>query len=695
MKAGRGSSWLGWAALLVGVVIGGARGAEVTAVLTYTTGNSGAQVHSSPAIGPDGTIYIGVRHATQAKGALLAIDPRTQAMKAGWRPEGFVPKDWVDSSPALSRDGAVVYCSSVDGFLYAIDASNGREIWSRRVGISSYSSPAVGEDGSVYVGSGGVDKDSTSGDNGVHAFTPGGAEIWPTFKTEYRVNSSPAIAPDGTLYFGSFDGRIYAVNSNGTQKWVQTAPVSAIVSSPAIGADGTVYVGSFDGYLYALAPEDGRVKWRFATDSGIWIEASPAIGPDGAIYFGDGDGQFYAVKPDGTRKWEPITAPRRIISSAVVRSDGVIIFGADDGLIRAVDADNARIVWTHNTRARPAVITEGEEIESSPVISPVDGTVYVGSMNGKLYGLAGSGTGAPVSGYSPWPMHRRDVQHTGRKPAQPDGGRLSNLSTRVQAGNGATLIAGLAAAGTGPKPYLIRAVGPTLTSFGISAPLRDPTLAIKRNDFGDVLFANDNWGSEGDAAQLTATAARVGAFPLPAGSKDAVVLPTLAPGLYTASVGSPEGDAGIALVEAYDADVGAPAGRLINLSVRAQAGVGESSLIVGFVITGPDPLRVLTRAVGPGLAAFGVGNFLARPTMTVRQKISEELRELRTNAGWTAGLDSGDIAGASVAAGAFSLAPGSADCAALLTLSPGSYTIQVSGAGGTTGEALVEVYVLP
>jgi len=683
MKAGRAARWVGGAMLLVGVLVGGARAFDGEKVLEFTAGNTGVQVHSSPAIGPDGTIYIGVGHPTQPKGALLAIDPRTKAMKAGWPATGFLPKDSIDSSPALSRDGSVIYCSSVDGFLYAIRASDGIEIWKRRVGLFSYSSPAIGEDGSVYVGSGTLGVDGVSGDNGLHAFTPGGDLIW-GFKTERNVDSSPAIGRDGTLYFGCVDGNVYAVNSNGSLKWIRRT-ASVVISSPAIGSDGTVYVGSYDGYMYALAPEDGSVKWQAPTSEGRLIEASPAIGPDGAIYFGAADGQFYALKPDGSRKWEPIGVAAPIVSSAVIRSDGVIIFGADDGVIRAIDADTGRIIWPASA--------PGERIESSPAVSPVDGTVYVGSMNGKVYGFAGSG--APVSAYSAWPMHRRDVQHTGRKPATPDGGRLSNLSTRVQAGNGTTLIAGLVTAGTGPKPYLIRAIGPTLTTFGISSPLRDPTLAIKRNDFDDVLFANNDWGSEGNAAQLTATAARVGAFPLPAGSKDAVVLPTLEPGLYTASVGGPEGDGGIALIEAYDADVNASTGRLINLSVRAQAGVGDNILIVGFVITGPDPMRVLMRAVGPGLAAFGIGNFLVRPTMTVRVKSQGELRELGTNSGWTAGFDKGDIAGVSAAVGAFVLADGSADCASVMTLAPGEYTIQVSGVGGTTGEALVEVYVLP
>lgn len=139
--------------------------------------------------------------------------------------------------------------------------------------------------------------------------------------------------------------------------------------------------------------------------------------------------------------------------------------------------------------------------------------------------------------------------------------------------------------------------------------------------------------------------------------------------------------------------MGAPGARLVNLSTRAQVGTGDKILIPGLVIGGSDPVRVLVRAIGPGLTAFGVSGALARPTMTVFSAATQ--KAIGSNTGWSGGADKGDIAGAAAVVGAFALADGSADCAALLTLTSGAYTIQVSGVGGTTGEALVEVYVLP
>ena len=116
-----------------------------------------------------------------------------------------------------------------------------------------------------------------------------------------RRNGSPAIASDGTLYFGSWDKTFYALHPNGTLKW-KFAISYATESSPAIGADGTIYVGSGDGNLYAVNP-DGTRKWAFAT--GSFVNSAPAVGADGTIYFGSGypKANLYAVNPDGTRKW--------------------------------------------------------------------------------------------------------------------------------------------------------------------------------------------------------------------------------------------------------------------------------------------------------------------------------------------------------------------------------------------------------
>ncbi len=127
-----------------------------------------------------------------------------------------------------------------------------------------------------------------------------------TFETSNSVDSSPAIGPDGTIYVGSDDHNLYAINPNGTLKWSYRTG-GLVTSSPAIGSNGTIYVGSEDHNLYAINP-NGTLKWKFST-SGRPVRQAIAIGPDGTIYFGStydqnaGSGSFYALKPDGTLKW--------------------------------------------------------------------------------------------------------------------------------------------------------------------------------------------------------------------------------------------------------------------------------------------------------------------------------------------------------------------------------------------------------
>ena len=131
------------------------------------------------------------------------------------------------------------------------------------------------------------------------------------------------------------------------------------------------------------------------------------------------------------------------------------------------------------------------------------------------------------------------------------GSRLVNISGRAQVGAGGDiLIPGFVVNGMDPKQYLIRAVGPTLASFGVGDVLADPTLTVFQGSTG--IDANDNWGSATNAAAIEITAATIGAFPLGAGSADAAVLITLEPGAYTIQVSGVAATTGVALVEVYE-----------------------------------------------------------------------------------------------------------------------------------------------
>jgi hypothetical protein len=330
-------------------------------------------------------------------------------------------------------------------------------------------------------------------------------------------------------------------------------------------------------------------------------------------------------------------------------------------------------------------LTTGKDyIESSPLIAP-DGSIYVGSSDGNLYRLNGSGS--PLSTYSNWPAFRNGPQHTARSVTVSGAARVVNLSTRARANASDTVIAGFFVAGLDPKAVLLRAVGPTLQQFGVGDFMGDPRIELYAGQ--RPIGSNDSW--EQATGGLADTAAALNAFPLPPGSKDAGLLEALQPGSYTAHVRSADTRGGVVLVEAYDAIGGAPFTRLTNVSLRNQVGTGENILIMGFVLAGAGPVRLLVRAVGPGLQQFNVSGVLARPVMTVYRNGNP----IRSNAGWTTEGLTQDLVVAAQSVGAFPLPAASADSAVVLTADPGPYTVQISGMNGATGEVLSEIYVLP
>ena len=265
---------------------------------------------------------------------------------------------------------------------------------------------------------------------------------------------------------------------------------------------------------------------------------------------------------------------------------------------------------------------------------------------------------------------------------------LVNLSARAKVGTGANVvIPGITVRGTQPKTLLIRAAGPALAGFGVGGALADPSLSVF-TAAGDGILVNDNWNDVPDVAALRTVTGAQGAFALAEGSRDAAMLVTLPPGGYTvqvAGVGSGAAAQGVAIVEVYEAD--ANPSTLVNLSCRAEVGTGTDILIAGFAISGTEAKRILVRAVGPALGSLGVSGALANPQLEIIR--SGEATPLYRNDDWDAAL-----APTFAGAGAFALPPGSRDAALVVTLPPGSYTAQVSGVGGTTGVALVEVYDL-
>jgi hypothetical protein len=266
--------------------------------------------------------------------------------------------------------------------------------------------------------------------------------------------------------------------------------------------------------------------------------------------------------------------------------------------------------------------------------------------------------------------------------------RLVNLSTRAFLPAGSSLTPGFYVRGTRAKPLLIRAVGPTLSFFGVLTALTEARLDLYAQDSGAVVASNNAWGG---GTALSNAFASVGAFPLAADSKDAAVQTSLTPRAYTVRVTSEPTAAGVTLAEVYDAEPLTPAGaQLVNLSSLGFVGTGDNVLTAGFVISGNASKRLLVRAVGPGLAPFGVANPLPDPQLGLVPLGQAE--PIATNDDWPNLVN---VQSAFTAAGAFALTPGSKDAALVITLEPGAYTVIVSGVSGSaSGTALVEIYDL-
>ena len=254
--------------------------------------------------------------------------------------------------------------------------------------------------------------------------------------------------------------------------------------------------------------------------------------------------------------------------------------------------------------------------------------------------------------------------------------RLSNLSIRTPLAAGQPLIVGFVVAG-GARGVLVRAAGPALGVLGVAGALTDPRIELYRG--GEKIFENDDW-----PAGLAETFSGVGAFPFAPGSRDAALVQAL-DGPHTVQVRGT--GAGVVLVETYDlGPLFSP--RLVNVSARSRAGAGAEVLTAGFFVAGTGVKQVLVRAVGPGLAAFGGGGFLVDPRLSVFNERGVLIAE---NDDW-----SGALSSTFARVGAFALPPGGKDAALLAALDAGhGYTVQITGADGASGEALVEIYEVP
>lgn len=294
----------------------------------------------------------------------------------------------VYSSPAVDEQGNL-YLATWSGYVFGLNIMRTTG-WDYFTGANMFSSPAIGPDGTVYVG---------TLVNELLALTPSGQKKW-AVNLGNKIGATPAVAPDGTVYVGSYDYQMHAIRPDGSKKWAYRTG-SQIGSSAAVGPDGTVYFGSYDGNLYALRP-DGSKKWQFATGDKIF--SSPALSDDGTIYFGSYDDRIYALHPDGTKKWHYQTGGN-VESSPVLAADRTVYVGSHDGNFYALNPEGG-LKWTFtathleggttetnywDTNSTPTTVEVPSPIGSTAAVGK-DGTIYFGSYGGTFYALNPDGT---------------------------------------------------------------------------------------------------------------------------------------------------------------------------------------------------------------------------------------------------------------------------------------------------------------
>lgn len=554
-------------------------------------------------------------------------------------------------------------------------------------------SPAVATDGTLYFGGG-------TPDQHLYAIKPDGTLRWRYLASGTIDNSSPAIGMDGTIYFGTSDGKVIALAPDGKERWQRSISTSTVAVSPAIGIDGTIHVHDASGTLVSLGSATGEIRWRTAVSATTF--ASPIIGRDGTIYQVTGTGivaltpggtvkwrfdtasdsystpaldaegniyfttyttsRLYSLRPDGTERWNFQAASGSLTSSSpTLSADGTIAyFGSSSRMFHAVNTADGSLRWR---------VTLPYTLYSSSAAVDSTGTIYVGCYDYRLYAINSSGTIKRLwdTGY----QIRSSPTISGRNLYFTSGdGKLYAIDIGAEAATGAwtqyrqngrrtgRVESGSFAITLPPQPVTVIATQPCDTSIGVTAP-------------GPVAF---QWYKNG----VPIDGATFASLPIAAATESDA-------GSYSVTVTSGGETLTAPATVLTVTQLLAP--RFANFSVRAAPAATPREVIIGLTVGAGSGKPVLLRGVGPTLNSFGFASPLADPSL----KLLIGTSILQNNDDW-----SGDpaIIAATDRCGAFPLLAGSRDAAAVRTLTPGVYAVQISAVGSATGVALAEVYDL-
>lgn len=293
----------------------------------------------------------GILSETKAE---TALKPRSE-VEALWT---FECEDEVRGTPAVH--GGKVFVGCYDNNVYALDADSGEFLWKYATEGGIAGTPAVDEQGVLYV---------PSEDNRLYALTTDNGKLLWTYYSEGPIRSSPVIV-EGHVFLGSDDNHLHVVSTaSGRRAW--RVEVAGSVRSQPLIAEERVYFGSESGDFYCVDFR-GEIKWRFRAKRAV--TSSPVL-VDGMLYFGSMDWTLYAVEAEGGWQVWRFRMGGPSISSPV-HHDGKLFMGSADGNIYAIETRSSREAWRFETE---------HQVNSSPIIH--EDSIYCGSVDGSMYCL--------------------------------------------------------------------------------------------------------------------------------------------------------------------------------------------------------------------------------------------------------------------------------------------------------------------
>jgi outer membrane protein assembly factor BamB len=352
---------------------------------------------ATPAIGSDGTIYIG----SDKSNYLYTINP-DGTIKWKYGPVNLsTDGDYYIPAVTIGPDGTI-YINANNGYVYAVNP-DGTLKWKYGVGSTVYPVAVDPSTGVIYFG---------SYNKYLYALNPDGTLKWKYLCAD--APSIPAIGPDGTVYVGDMYGYVYAIKPDGTLKWRYGQvtysyygwTMAAVMQNPAIGPDGTVYIVADCGWLYAIKP-DGTLKWRYAVEGapsldGFYYGTGPVVGADGTVYVGDRvKGYVYALNPDGTLKWrwlDPINYP---LANLVITDRGLLLASDYAGYLYALGFPSNLASPSVTVNVDKAVAKPNDAVRVYGTASSPNGPIASVVVSAKsAYGRTSVGCTASISGNS-------------------------------------------------------------------------------------------------------------------------------------------------------------------------------------------------------------------------------------------------------------------------------------------------------